>query len=202
MTPPLSIVEDYVEQQKSSPGATEQSLSLLHHLLNKIISEQKDVQHILQMISRIETEVCGRSEHNKDEMTGALREYAKKCDEKLNATNEALLAVRADLARVSDQCSSLRQTSLKHANEIEAVRATLKTSCDSVRQVADELTAKLEPPPPPPPPPLQPRMFKEAEDRQQDSPSAESSNGSSRQQIALSNQGGDATSTAHTGTRW
>ncbi|KAK6038231.1 hypothetical protein COOONC_24267 [Cooperia oncophora] len=112
--------------------------------LQRIISEQKDVQQVMQMVSRIETEVSGRSEHDKDKMASVLRDYAKKCDEKLNATNDTLLTVRAELSRIGDQCHSLRQTSLRHTNEIEAVRNSLKTSCDSVRQIAEELTAKLE----------------------------------------------------------
>ncbi|VDO57062.1 unnamed protein product [Haemonchus placei] len=269
MTPPLSIVEDYIEQQKSPPRATEPEpqsaapptpqieaavkkkpqpkkkqkdhdfkiLSLTKELnslisscgdqeklkiacsLQRIISEQRDVQQVMETVNRIQAQLRGRSD--KDEMTAVLNEYTKKCDEKLNASNNTLLSVQAELSRVGDQCSSLRQASLKHTNEIEAVRTTLKTSCDSLRQIVDELSTKMEaltrerenqrtnlpdqlsprnlhnfpgffPPPPPPPPPLQqPKMNKECENRQQDGSSAESPGAANRQQSSSLNRRGD-----------
>nr|CDJ92003.1 unnamed protein product [Haemonchus contortus] len=271
MTPPLSIVEDYIEQQKSPHRATEPEpqpaapptpqieaavkkkpqpkkkqkdhdfkiLSLTKELnslisscgdqqklkiacsLQRIISEQRDVQQVMEAVNRIQAQLRGRSEHDKDEMTAVLNEYTKKCDEKLNASKNTLLSVQAELSRVGDQCNSLRQASLKHTNEIEAVRTTLKTSCDSLRQVVDELSTKMEaltrerenhrtnladqlsprnfnnfpgffPPPPPPPPPLQqPKTNKESENRQQDGSAAESPGAANRQQSSLLNRRGD-----------
>ncbi|VDM71461.1 unnamed protein product [Strongylus vulgaris] len=96
------------------------------------------------MITLLETEVNERFQHSKEETSHMLGEHTEKCNRKISKMNDSLTSLRNELARVLDLYGSLRQTVTKHTNEMETVRSIFKKSCDSVRQIDAELTAKLE----------------------------------------------------------
>ncbi|KAK6748279.1 hypothetical protein RB195_001109 [Necator americanus] len=158
--------------------------------LQRLISEQREFQHLTSMITLLETEVNERFQQRKEEVDRLLDDHVEK---------------RVDNGH-------------KIADELDKMRTTFESCCDSVNQTAAELNAKLEnlrreteeirnayidhrsqrfssisclaallPPPPPPPP--QPPLHSREDHREDETSTPE--NASSKNKQRSSNRGMD-----------
>lgn len=112
--------------------------------LQRIISEQRDVQLLMSVMNRLEEEADGWSKHDMNEIARLLEEYTTRYDQKLSTTNNALLTLRTELARVGELCNSLTAALMKHSSEVADLRSAMNASNDSVQKLSDELTKKME----------------------------------------------------------
>ncbi|RCN49111.1 hypothetical protein ANCCAN_04856 [Ancylostoma caninum] len=196
----------------------EQKLKIACSLQN-IVCEQRDLQHLASMITLLETEVNERFQQINQDVTRQVDEHVKKCSHSTSKTTASVNSVRNEMVRVIELCHTLRQTVSKHSMEMEAIRTTLRASCDSVRQTAAELNDKLETlkrerdeiravcaehrsnrnmnlcglsalfPPPPPPPPLPPTNSRD--DHREDETSTPENVSSRNRQRPAANRGMD-----------